>query len=106
MATLLDVGSDGSLIKYGEQDGKIYLETHHPDMKSVEKYCSEMRATNGGAFDKKADLHHVMRIPSAILTKICADTGLDFFDTEDSKTILAILKGPQYAKFRTYAGKI
>ena len=106
MATLLDVSTDGSLIKYGEQDGKIYLETHHPDTKSVEKYAAEMRAKNGGAFTKKNDLHHVMTIPQAILTKICAETGLDFFDNEDSKLILEILKSPEYAKFRTYGGKI
>lgn len=105
MGTLLDTGTDGSRIKYKEEEGKILLLTEHPDTSLVEKLNAEQMASRG-RFDKKGDFHHVMRVPQAVLTKICAETGLDFFNPEDSKTIFNILKGPDYRKFRTYAGNI
>ena len=105
MGTLLDVSSDGSKIKYKEEEGKILLITEHPDTKALEKMCAEVSADRGTT-GKRGDMHHIMRIPQAVLTKICAETGLNFFDTNDSKLILAILKGPEYRKFRTYAGNI
>ena len=105
MATVLDIGTDGSVTTYQEEGNKIHLVTHHPDTASLEKLNAEQMASRG-RFDKKGDFHHVMRIPQSILTKICADTGLDFFQADDAKEILNILKQPDYAKFRTYSGKI
>lgn len=105
MATILDTAADGSLLTYREQEGKILIEQHHPDASVVEKLNAEQMAARG-RFSKKGDFHHVMRIPQAVLTKICADTGLDFFNPDDAKKILKILKGPEYRAFRTYEGQI
>lgn len=103
---ILDTSSDGSIIKYKEEEGKIVLVTEHSDTKHLEKFCAEERANSKGKFEKKNDFHRVMKIPLSLLTKISAETGLDFFDKDDAKKILEILKAPEYEKFRTYKGKI
>lgn len=103
--TILDVSTDGTITKYREEEGKIILAHEFPDANAVEKLNAEQRASRG-RFEKKGDMHHVMRVPQAVLTKICAETGLDFFNKDDAKKILSILKGPEYTKFRTYDGNI
>lgn len=105
MDPVLDVGTDGTVTTYHEEEGRIFLQHHHPDLEVLQKFNAEQMASRS-VFDKKGDMHHVMRVPQAILTKICAETGLDFFDKDDAKKILNILKRPEYACFRTYPGKI
>ena len=106
MKTLLDVSDDGSKIFYEEIEGKIVLTTEHPDTTELEKHCAEQRALSKGKFEKKGAFHHVLKPPKWLLTKICAEHNLNFFDSEDAKKILKILKRPEYAKFRTYDGNI
>ena len=42
-----------------------------------------------------------MRVPMIVIEKICNDHGLNFFDKEDAKRILQILKGNEFKYFRT-----
>ena len=104
-APILDVQPDGTVVRYHEEGSKIILAHEHPDLERLQRANAEMRNTRS-RLDKKGDLHHVMRVPQAIITKICIDTGLDFFNPEDAKEILKILKRPEYAQFRTYSGQI
>jgi hypothetical protein len=89
---------------YHEEEGKIIL-NYQEDLEALLKANHEQRQARS-RLDKKADLHHVMRVPQVILMKIMQETGLDFFKPEDAKLILEILKGPEYAAFRTYPGQI
>lgn len=104
-APILDVEPDGTVIRYHEDGNRIILAHEHPDLEAVQRANAEMRNTRS-RLSRKADLHHVMRVPQAIITKICLETGLDFFNPDDAKEILRILKGPEYAQFRTYGGQI
>jgi hypothetical protein len=54
-----------------------------------------------GAFQRSHDMKRTMVIPFAILMQIERETGLSYLNKEDSKIIAKILKGPDYAKFRT-----
>lgn len=105
MDPILDISTDGTVIRYAEEDDRIVLKYEHPDADVIERVNADEYASKG-RFEKKGAFHHVFRIPQAVLTKICSDTGLNFFDADDAKRILQILKGPEYRKFRTYQGRI
>ncbi len=90
--------------KWIEHSGGITL-YQEEDVEPVIKANQAMMAGRS-VFDKKGDLHHVMRIPMIVLEKIRAETGLNFMDRDDAKKIMTILKGPEYSKFRTAPGKI
>jgi hypothetical protein len=85
---------EGKLIVRYEQDVEAVIKANHEQM------------VRRSRVEKKGDFHHVMRVPTVILQKICQETGLDFFNKDDAKQILEILKRPEYAAFRTYPGQI
>lgn len=89
---------------YHEEDGKIIV-SYEQDIEAVLKANHEQRAMSS-RLARKGDMHHVMRVPTVVLMQIAQKTGLDFFDPEDAKKILEILKGPEYAAFRVYEGDI
>lgn len=89
---------------YHEEDGKIIL-NYTEDVETLLKVNHEQRESRS-VLERKGDFHHVMRVPHTILMKIQQETGLDFFNKEDAKAILEILKRPEYAQFRTYNGNI
>jgi len=91
-------------IQYKEEGDKVFV-THTQDLEATIKANHEQMAQRS-VFDKKGEMHHVMRVPHVILMKICQETGLDFFDKDDAKEIMKILKRPEYAAFRTYPGAI
>jgi len=105
MGSVLDQSPDGTVTRYHEDGERVILQHQHPDVGAVERANAELRNTRS-TVERKGDLHHVMRVPAAILTKICAETGLDFFNRDDAKEIMKILKRPEYAAFRTYSGNI
>lgn len=98
------MSEDGMRTAYHEEDGKIIV-SYEQDIEAVLKANHEQRATRS-VFDKKGEMHHVMRVPRVVIMKICERTGLDFFKPEDAKEIMKILRGPEFAAFRTYPGKI
>lgn len=98
------MSQDGMKTTYHEEDGKMILQ-YEQDIETVLKVNHEQRAATS-RFQKKGDLHHVMRVPTVVLMQIAQQTGLDFFNPEDAKAILQILKRPEYAQFRTYDGQI
>lgn len=54
-----------------------------------------------GAFQKTHDMKRTMVVPFVVLMQIERETGLSYLNKEDAKAISKILKGPDYAKFRT-----
>jgi hypothetical protein len=107
---ILDVSTDGTVISYDEtSEGKIELKYNAPDVQSVQDYCAEQRAISKGAHERKGDLHRIMSVPLAVFTEIRARTGKDFLRPEDwegSNGIAAILRGREYAQFRTTDARI
>lgn len=85
---------DGSVTYYREEDVEPILKANAAQR--------AMRST----VEKKGDLHHVMRVPMIVIEDICNKNHLNFWDKDDAKKIMAILKGPEFAFFRTTPGKL
>jgi len=95
---------DGMRTAYHEEEGKMIV-SYEQDIETVLKVNHEQRAMSS-RLARKGDMHHVMRVPTVVLMQIAQQTGLDFFNPDDAKRILEILKRPEYAAFRTYDGQI
>ena len=54
-----------------------------------------------GAFQKTYDMKRTAIIPFVVLMEIERKYGLNYTNSDDAKVISKILKGPDYAKFRT-----
>ncbi len=81
--------ADGSLTVYREQD-----------IEPILKANAEQRAMESTA-SKRGEFHHVMRVPMIVIEKICAEHHLNFFDKDDAKKVLQLLKGNEFKYFRT-----
>jgi len=93
--------------RYYEQDGKILIETYQDVEPHLEyaKACRRVDAEDRGRFGKRGDLRRTMSIPFNIIQEICAKHGLDFYQPEDAKKILAIAKR-DYPAFKVTIDKI
>jgi muconolactone delta-isomerase len=98
------MSEDGMRTTYHEQDGKIILD-YSQDIEATLKANHEQRAMSS-RLARKGDMHHVMRVPRVILMKICEEHHLNFFEPDDAKKVLEILKRPEFAAFRVYDGQI
>jgi len=90
-----------------DSEGNTLVNTYQ-DVEPVMEYCANLRRADHedrGSFGKRGELHRTMSVPMNIIMQICNDHGLDFFNPEHSKAILRILKGPDYAAFRTSIDK-
>ena len=54
-----------------------------------------------GAFQKRHEFKRTMCVPFVTIMEIERKTGLSYTNKEDAKAFAKILKGPDYAKFRT-----
>ena len=90
---------DGMRTAYHEEDGKIHV-SYEQDVEGVMKYAHECRAAEG-AFEKTPDLRQTMTVPMVVLLKIRNVYGWDFMKKEHWPMVAKILKGPEYAAFRT-----
>lgn len=91
-----DEDAEGNVLVRSYQDVEPHLE-----------YAAKMRradAEDRGAFGKRKELHPTMSVPFNVIQTICAKTGLNFFDSEDAKKILVILKR-DYPYFKTTMDK-
>jgi hypothetical protein len=66
--------------------------------------CRRADAENRGAFGKRGEMRRTMAIPFNILMEVSNTHHLNFFQPEDAKKILAIVKR-DYPKFKTVADK-
>lgn len=86
---------------YKEEDGKILI-NHYQDVEPHIEYAKKCRredAERRGRFGKRGDLHRTMSLPMNIIQSICARHGLNFYEPEDAKKILAIAKR-EYPAFK------
>jgi hypothetical protein len=91
----------GKAITYHEEDGKVFVRYHTPDIQALLDSNAEARATEPGKFEKKQEWRKVFSVDQVTVMEIERKYGLDFFNPDDAKTILKILSGPDYQKFRT-----
>lgn len=90
-----------------EQDGNTLLH-YYQDVEPHIEYAAKCRredAERRGAFGKRQEFRRTMAVPFNVILKICNETGLNFFEPEDAKHILRILKNPDYRAFRTTTDK-
>jgi hypothetical protein len=85
---------------------KLLVNTYQ-DVEPHLEYAKKLRradAEERGSFGKRRDFHHTMSLPFNVIQSICATHGLDFFDKDDAKKIVAIAKR-DYPAFKTSIDK-
>lgn len=90
---------DGMRTTYHEEDDKMVV-NYTQDVEGVLKHAHEARAAEG-AFDKTPDLKRVMSVPMVVMLEIRNKYGWDFMNKEHWPMVMKILRGPEYAAFRT-----
>lgn len=90
---------DGKTIRYHEEEGKMILQ-YTQDVESVIKLNHEQRAAEG-RFDKIGEFSQTMRVPEVIMLEIKFKFGWDYMNPDHWPMVKKILKGPEYAAFRT-----
>jgi hypothetical protein len=84
---------------YHEEDGKVHVQ-YSEDVESLLDYAHAKRAQEG-EFEKMGEFKHVMRVPQSVMLDIKIKYGWDFMDPDHWPMVAKILKGPEYARFRT-----
>lgn len=90
---------DGKAIRYHEEEGKMILH-YSQDVETVIKLNHEQRAAEG-RFDKIGEFSQTMRVPEVIMLDIKFKYGWDYMNPDHWPMVKKILKGPEYAAFRT-----
>lgn len=93
--TAHDLGRDGIGLKT-YQDVEPHLE--------YAKKCRRADAENRGRFGKRGDMRRTMAIPFNILMQVSNKHHLNFFDPEDAKKILKVVKR-DYPEYKTTIDK-
>lgn len=95
---------DGKRITYHEEDDKVILH-YSQDVETVMKINHEQRAAEG-AFERMGEFKQTMRVPEVIMLEIKFKYGWDYQNPDHWPYVKKILKGPEYAAFRTTNRKI
>ncbi|MEM5294241.1 hypothetical protein VSR82_07845 [Burkholderia sp. JPY481] len=90
---------DGKRITYHEEDGKVIL-NYSQDVETVMKINHEQRAAEG-AFQRMGEFKHTLRVPEVIMLEIRIKYGWDYQNPDHWPYVKKILKGPEYAAWRT-----
>lgn len=88
------------------EDGDNLVLKTYQDVEPAMEFAANRRrldAEERGRFGRMGDMHMTMSLPFNIIQKICAEHGLNFFNAEDSKKIVAIAKR-DYPAFKTSVG--
>jgi hypothetical protein len=89
----------GMRTTYHEEGDKIHVR-YSEDVESLLAYTHAKRAAEG-EFEKMGEFKHVMRIPETVLLDIRTRYGWDYQDPDHWPLVMKILRGPEYAAFRT-----
>jgi hypothetical protein len=89
----------GMRTTYHEEDDKIHVR-YSEDVESLLAYTHAKRVAEG-EFEKMGEFKHVMRIPASVLLDIRTKYGWDYQDPDHWPLVMKILRGPEYAAFRT-----
>jgi hypothetical protein len=90
-----------------EADDSVVIQSYQ-DAEPIMDFCANARRADReerGAFGKRQEFRMTMSVPMNVIQQICVEHKLDFFNPEHSKRIARILKGPDYAAFRTTIDK-
>lgn len=90
---------DGKTVRYHEEEGKMILQ-YSQDVETVLKLNHQQRAAEG-RFDKIGEFSQIMRVPEVIMLEIKFKYGWDYMNRDHWPMVKKILKGPEYAAFRT-----
>lgn len=93
------MSQDGMRTTYHEEDDKMVV-NYAQDVEAVLKHAHEARVAEG-AFDKVPDMRRKMTVPLVIMLQIRNQYGWDFMNPDHAPMVMKILKGPEYAAFRT-----
>lgn len=95
---------------HANPDGTFTIRTFQ-DVEPHLEYAKQLRradAENRGAFGKRKDWHHTMSVPINMIYAVAQRLGIqgkDIFGKEEQKRIMAELKRPEFAGFRTTIDK-
>jgi hypothetical protein len=87
-------------------DGKLVLNTYQ-DVEPHLEYAKKMRRADAearGRFGKRRAFHPSVSPPFNVIQKICMEHKLDFFNKDDAKKVVAIVKR-DYPHFKTSIDK-
>jgi hypothetical protein len=84
---------------YHEEDNKVHLK-YSEDVEPILDFAHAKRAAEG-EFEKMGEFKQVMRVPMSVMLDIKIKYGWDFMDKDHWPMVAKILKGPEYAAFRT-----
>lgn len=89
-------------VQYHEEDGNSIV-SYWQDAEPLMDYAAACRREDREhtAFGKRGEFRRVMTVPMTTVLAISTELGLDPFNPEHSKKIYEVLKGRDYAKFRT-----
>jgi hypothetical protein len=84
---------------YHEEGDKIHVK-YVEDVEPILDYAHAKRAAEGSC-EKMGEFKHVMRVPMSVLLDIRTKYGWDYMVKEHWPLVMKILRGPEYAAFRT-----
>jgi hypothetical protein len=90
---------DGKRVTYHEEDDKVILR-YTQDVEPVLKLNHEQRAAECSA-SRIGEFHQTMRVPEVVMLDIRVRYGWDYQNPDHWPMVKSILKGPEYAAFRT-----
>lgn len=82
-----------------EEDDKVHVK-YSEDVESLLDYTHAKRAAEG-EFEKMGEFKQIMRVPMSVMLDILVKYGWDYMNKDHWPMVAKILKGPEYAKFRT-----
>lgn len=84
---------------FHEEGDKIHIK-YEEDVQDALDFAHDKRVQEG-EFEKMGEFKQVMRVPQVVLLDIKIKYGWDFMVKDHWPMVMKILKGPEYAKFRT-----
>lgn len=81
-------------------DGDKFHVGYSEDVEPILDYAHAKRVTEG-EFEKMGEFKQVMRVPQSVMLDILVKYGWDYMNKDHWPFVMKILRGPEYAKFRT-----
>jgi hypothetical protein len=90
---------DGKRMTYHEEDEKMIVR-YEQDVETVLKLNHEQRAAECSV-ERIGEWHQTMRVPEVVMLDIKFKHGWDYQNPDHWPMVKQLLKGPEYAAFRT-----
>ena len=84
---------------FHEEGDKIHIK-YEEDVQDALDFAHDKRVQEG-EFEKMGEFKQVMRVPQVVLLDIKIKYGWDFMVKDHWPMVMKILRGPEYAHFRT-----